>query len=80
MPTYKPQPRRPLADTIIRSEMALLSKTRRSKILLLLVLLMGGQDFHGILGLIGFGIHVSNTDIQNTISAMGPETTDKKIT
>ncbi len=27
--------------------------------------------------LIGFGIHVSNADIQNTISTMGPETTDK---
>jgi len=64
---------------MMKKVMALLSKTR-SKIHLLLVLLMGGQDFHGILGLIAFGIHFGNVDIQNTISAMGPETTDKKIT
>jgi len=62
-----------------RSEMASLSETR-SKIFLLLVLLMGCQDLQRILGLIGFGISVSNTDIQNTISTMGPETMDKKIT
>jgi len=71
------QPRRPSADT--QGEMVLLSKTR-GKIFLLLVLLLGGQDFQSILGLIGFGISVGNTDIQNTISATGPEATDKKIT
>jgi len=59
--------------------MASLSKTR-SKIFLLLVLLMGCQDLQRILGLIGFGISVSDTNIQNTISAMGPEAMDKKIT
>jgi len=56
--------------------MALLSKTR-NKIFLLLGFLMGGQH---LLGLVGFGIHISNLNIQNTISAMGPVTTDKKIT
>jgi len=57
--------------------MVLLSKTR-SKILV--VLLMGGQDLQRILGLICFGISVGNTNIQNTVSATGPEATDKKIT
>jgi len=59
--------------------MASLSKTR-SKIFLLLVLLMGGQDLQRILGLICFGVSVGNTNIQDTISATGPEATDKKIT
>jgi len=59
--------------------MVLLSKTR-SKIFLLLVLLMGGQDLQRILGLICFGVSVGNTNIQDTISATGPEATDKKIT
>jgi len=61
------------------SEMALLSKTR-SKIFLLLGFLMGGQHVKRVLGLISFGICVSNLDIWNTISTTGPETTDKKIT
>jgi len=58
-----------------RGEMASLSKTR-SKILLLLVLLMGGQDFHGILGMIGFGIHVSKmqtSKIQSVSWAQRPQ-------
>jgi len=62
-----------------RSEMVPLSKTR-SKILLLLVLLMGCQYLYGVLGLIGFGISGGNTDIQNTVKTTGPETMDKKIT
>jgi len=61
------------------SEVGLLTKTR-SKIFLLLGFLMGGQYLKGFLGLIGFGICIGNTDIQNIISAMGPETMDKKIT
>ncbi len=41
---------------------------------------MGGQHLKRVLGLIGFGIPVGNTDIQNTVSATGPKTMDKKIT
>ncbi len=40
---------------------------------------MGGQHLHRVLGLVGFGILVSNMNIQNTISTMGPETMDMKI-
>ncbi len=47
---------------------------------LLLGFLMGGQYLKRVLGLIGFGISVSNLDIQNAISTTGPETMDKKIT
>jgi len=59
--------------------MALLSKTR-SKIFRLLGFLVGGQHLKRVLGLIAFGIHVGDMDIQNTVSSMGPETMDKKIT
>jgi len=62
--------------------MASLSEAR-SKIFLLLGFLMGGQHLKRVLGLIGFGIHVSNFDIQSKYSqyrTMGPETMDKKIT
>jgi len=58
--------------------MASLSETR-SKIFLL-GFLMGGQHIKRVLGLVSFGIHISNLDIQNIISTTGPETMDKKIT
>jgi len=58
--------------------MAALSETR-GKIFLLLGFLMGGQHLKRVLGLISFGIRIGNSNIQNTISTTGPETTDKKI-
>jgi len=61
-----------------RDEMVMLSKIR-NKVFLLLVLLMRVLYLHRILGLIGFGIHVSNINIKHVISSRRSEAMYKDI-
>ena len=62
-----------------RSEVTALSETS-CKILLFLSLFVLGQNLLGGFGTIALGMGVSDADVKNTISATGPQTSDKHIT
>lgn len=49
------------------------------KILLLLLLFMGFQDFHRVLVSIGFGICIGDTDVNDAICSVLPEASDQYI-